>query len=235
MLIDFPSINSQETTAAAGISDLLLQAVTNPVQSDLESSSSKDLRKRSCEEEERSHLQFYFNSCENGWYCKKCSTFAPPIMNTTLFVNKAGIFGDHLTRNANRHLQTQHHNDAVSNKLAFNNLSKQQTDVWKLLQKAALSEEISVTATNHFVIKSFFQITWLLIKKNWAHSHNFKSIVDACGGEEIKKHHKTQIICHLNTFPNIFKSWMITSSYLFLHHFVLLAHLRFLTMKHQTS
>ena len=156
-------------------------------------------------------------------------------MNTTLFVNKAGIFGDHLTCNANRHLQTQHHNDAVSNKLAFNNLSKQQTDVWKLLQKAALSEEISVTATNHFVIKSFFQITWLLIKKNWAHSHNFKSIVDACGGEEIKKHHKTQIICHLNTFPNIFKSWMITPSYLFLHHFVLLAHLRFLTMKRQTS
>ena len=159
-------------------------------------------------------------------------------MTATLFVNKAGIFGDNRTCNANRHLQTQRHNDAVSNKLAFNNLSKRQTDVWKLLQEAALSEEISVTATNHFVIKSFFQITWLLIKKNWAHSHNFKSIVelvDACGGEEIKKHHKTQIICHLNTFPNIFKSWMITSSHLFLHHFVLLAHLHFLTMKLQTS
>ena len=58
------------------------------------------------------------------------------------------------------------------------------------MQEAALSKKIYVTATNHFVIKSFFQITWLLIKKNWAHSHNFKSIVElvaASGGEEIKK------------------------------------------------
>ena len=51
-------INSQETTASTGISDFLPQAVSNPVQSDLESSSSQDLRKRSREEEERSHLQF---------------------------------------------------------------------------------------------------------------------------------------------------------------------------------
>ena len=159
--------------------------------SDLESLSSQDLRKRSREEEERLYPQFYFNSCENGWYCKICSTFAPPVMTATLFVNKAGTFGDHPTCNANRHLQTQHHKDAISNKLAFNNLSKWRTDVWKLLQEAALSKNIYVTATNHFVIKSFFQITWLLIKKNWAHSRNFKSIVElvaTCGGEEIKKH-----------------------------------------------
>ena len=40
-------------------------------------------------------------------------------------------------------------------------------------------------------------------------------------------HHRMQIICHLNTFPNIFKSWVITSSYHFLHHFVLLTHVFF--------
>ena len=124
MLIDFPSINSQETTSTTGISDLLPQVVSNPIQSDLESSLSQDLRNRSCEEEERLHLQFYFNSCENGWYCKICSTFAPPVMTATLFVNKAGTFGDHPTCNANRRLQTQGHKDVVSNKLAFNNLSK---------------------------------------------------------------------------------------------------------------
>ena len=59
------------------------------------------------------------------------------------------------------------------------------------MQEAALSKEISVTATNCFVIKRLFQITWLLTKKNWAHSHNFKPIVELvapCGGEEIKKH-----------------------------------------------
>ena len=112
---------------------------------------------------------------------KICSTFAPPVMNATPFVNKVGTFGDHPTRNANRHLQTQRHKDVVSNKLAFDNLSKRRADVWKLLQEAA----------NRFVIGSFFQITWLLVKKNWAHSHNFKSIVElvaACSGEEIKKH-----------------------------------------------
>ena len=76
----------------------------------------------------------------------------------TLFVNKAGTFGDHPTCNANRHLQMRYHKDAVSNKLAFYNLSKRQTDVWKLIQKAALSKEVSVAGTNQFVIKSFFYI-----------------------------------------------------------------------------
>ena len=71
-----------------------------------------------------SHLQYYFNSCENGWYCKICSSFSPPVMTATLIVNRAGTFGDHPTRNANRHLQMQRHKNAVSSKLAFDNLSK---------------------------------------------------------------------------------------------------------------
>ena len=77
-------------------------------------------------------------------------------MTATPFVNKAGAFGDHPTCNANRHLETQCHKDVMCNKLAFDNLSKQQTDVWKLLQEAALSTEIPVAATNRFVVKSFF-------------------------------------------------------------------------------
>ena len=77
-------------------------------------------------------------------------------MTATPFINKNGAFGDLPTCNATRHLQTQRRKDAVSNNLAFDNPSKRRTDVWKLLQKAALSTEISVTATNHFVIKSFF-------------------------------------------------------------------------------
>ena len=62
-------------------------------------------------------------------------------MNATPFVNKVGTFGDHPTRNANRHLQTQRHKDVVSNKLAFDNLSKRRADVWKLLQEAALLQK----------------------------------------------------------------------------------------------
>ena len=71
-----------------------------------------------------SHLQYYFNSCENGWYCKICSSFPPPVMTATPIVSRAGTFGDHPTCNANRHLQMQRHNNAVSSKLAFDNLSK---------------------------------------------------------------------------------------------------------------
>ena len=139
---------------------MVRQAGSNLVWSDLESSWSQDLQKRGCEEEERSHRQFFFNSCEIGWYCKIGSTFAHLIMKATPFVNTAGAFGDHPTHHANRHLQTQHHKDAVSSKaklfLALGNLSKRRTDVWKLMQEAALSKEVSVAATNWFVIKSFF-------------------------------------------------------------------------------
>ena len=80
---------------------------------------------------------------------EKCSTekepFAPPVITATLFNNKATI------------IKVQHHKDVVSNKLAFYSLSKWPTDVWKLLQKAA------VTTTNYFVIKSLFEIAWLFI------------------------------------------------------------------------
>ena len=122
-IVNWIFINSQETTATTGVSNLLSKAVLGLAQSDLKGSSSQDLQKRSYEEKERSHLQFYFNSYENEWYCKICSTLAHSVMTATPFVNKAGTFGDHPTHNANRHLQTQCHKDAVSNKLAFDSLS----------------------------------------------------------------------------------------------------------------
>ena len=221
-------INSQETTASTGISDFLPQAVSNPVQSDLESSSSQDLRKGSREEEERSHLQFYFNSCEDGWYCKICSTFAPHVMIATLFVNTAGTFGDHPTRNANRNLQTQRCKDAISNKLVFDNLSKWRTNVSKLLQQAALSTEISVTATNCFVIKSFFSNYMVDDKEKlgsltqFLSSQNF-SIVQlfaACDREEIKKHllHTPQNINYMSPEYISTYSYHLLSLLLFLFY-----------------
>ena len=32
--------------------------------------------------------------------------------------------------------------------------------------------------SNRFVIKSFFWITWVLIIKNWAHTHNFQTYAE---------------------------------------------------------
>ena len=119
LLIDFSLISRRQLLPLSGISDSLPQVMSNLVQSDLESSSSQNLGGG------KITSAILFSSCENGWYCKICSAFAPPIMTATPFVNKAGTFGDHPTRNANRHLQIQYHKDAVSDKLAFDNLSKQ--------------------------------------------------------------------------------------------------------------
>ena len=44
---------------------------------------------------------------------------------------------------------------------------------------------------NYFILKCFFNITFLMIKKKWAHSHNFKDIVELvadCGAKEISSH-----------------------------------------------
>lgn len=78
-------------------------------------------------------------------------------------------------------------------------------------KQPVLFQEVSAR-TNCFVIKSSFQITRLLMKKNWAHTYNFKSaveLVSTCGGEEIKKtlliYNTTLFICHLNTLLNTLK------------------------------
>ena len=42
---------------------------------------------------------------------------------------------------------------------------------------------------NRFVIKSFFQIVFLMVRKNWAHTLNFNDVVELvaeCGGREIQ-------------------------------------------------
>ena len=63
--------------------------------------------------------------------------------------------------------------------------------MWKLFQESSLSQSVKKLSTNCFTIKSFFHITHLLIKKNWAHTRNFKDIVELiadCGGKEVRRH-----------------------------------------------
>ena len=137
------------------------------------------MRLKPCDYESK-FLEFYYSSLEKGWYYKTCCSFAQTITTKTAFINKPGQFGDHPTRNAMLHLQSNRHENAVKNKKAFEDLSKRRTDVWKLMKNASLSQEVSkvtnrfiiksffritwVLTTNRFIIKSFFQITWLLIK-----------------------------------------------------------------------
>ena len=63
--------------------------------------------------------------------------------------------------------------------------------MWKLFQESSLSQLVKKLCTNCFVIKSFFRITHLLIKKNWVHTNNFKDIFELiadCGGKEVRTH-----------------------------------------------
>ena len=156
-----------------------------------------DLRK-STEKYEDSFPDFYFSNIEHGWYCKIRSSFAQGIIGPTSFVNKAGDFGDHPDRTVLRHLSSTRHQNASKNKSAYDKLSKRHGNVWKMMQDASLASEVQKTQTNRFILKSFFRITWVLISKNWAHTHNFKTLADlvsACGGERVT------VQAHLLTSP----------------------------------
>ena len=54
-----------------------------------------------------------------------------------------------------------------------------------------MAQAVTKTTNNRFVTKCFFKVTFLLVKNHWAHTHNFKSLVELiadCGSEEIKLH-----------------------------------------------
>ena len=101
-----------------------------------------------------------------------CS-FAQSISGPTSFVNKVGYFGDHPNKTVSCHLSSVQHQNAVKNKQAFKELCLRRTNIFQLMHEASLASETQKQETNRFVIKSFFWITWILISKNWAHTHNF--------------------------------------------------------------
>ena len=70
-------------------------------------------------------------------------------------------------------------------------MCERHTNIWKLLQEASLSQEVQKTSINRFVIKCFFRVTHLLIIQKWAHTSNFKNVVELIadfGGDEVKTH-----------------------------------------------
>ena len=79
----------------------------------------------------------------------------------------------------------------VKNKRSYDNLSSRRTDVSKKSQEEGISGEIQKSSTHRFVTKSFFHMIFLLIKQNWAHSHNFQNLVDVHAnhdGVELRAH-----------------------------------------------
>ena len=107
------------------------------------------------------------------------------------FLEIPGKFADHPTEQANNHLSTQRHKTAAQNKQAFKELSKRDSNVWKLMRDASLANDTLKLSNARFFIKSFFNIMCTLVMRNWAHTCNFKELVELiskCESKELKTH-----------------------------------------------
>lgn len=77
------------------------------------------------------------------------------------------------------------------NKLAFNELCNNHSNVYKLLIDASLNNEIATTNQNRFVIKCFFQVVHFTVIENWGYTQNSKDVIELisnCSGNELKSH-----------------------------------------------
>ena len=80
------------------------------------------------------------------------------------------------------HLNSNRHKLSVKNKQCFKEMSNRNANVWQMAFNASLQSGETKRQNNRFILKCFFKITFLMIRKNWAHSHNFRDIV------ELEKH-----------------------------------------------
>ena len=134
---------------------------------------------------------FYFSSVENGWLCKICCSFSHGNAGNRAFVEKPKKLGEHPSARFSDHLNSNRHKLSVKNKQCFKEMSNRNANVWQLAFNASLQSGETKRQNNRFILKCFFKITFLMIRKNWAHSHNFRDIVELvadCGAKEISSH-----------------------------------------------
>ena len=127
---------------------------------------------------------FYFSSVENGWFCKMFFIFSA-------LVARPGKLGEHTSARFSDHLNSDRHKLSVKNKQCFKEMSNRNGNVWQMALNASLQSGETKRQNNRFILKCFFKITFLMIWKNWAHSHNFTDIVELaadCGAKEISSH-----------------------------------------------
>ena len=134
---------------------------------------------------------FYFSSVENGWLCKICCSFSHGNAGNRAFVDKPGKLGEHPLAKFSDQLNSNRHKLSVKNKQCFKEMSIRNTNVWQLAFNASLQSGETKRQNNRFILKCFFKITFLMIRKNWAHIHNFRDIIELvvdCGAKEISSH-----------------------------------------------
>ena len=76
-------------------------------------------------------------------------------------------------------------------------MSNRNANVWQMAFNESLQSGETKRQNNSFILKSFFKITLLMIRKNWAHNHNIRETVELvadCGAREISSHLLTSTI-----------------------------------------
>ena len=99
--------------------------------------------------------------------------------------------GEHPSARFSDHLNSNRHKLSVKNKQCFKEMSNRNANVWQLAFNASLQSGETKRQNNRFILKYFFKIIFLMIRKNWAYSHNFRDIVGLvgdCGAKEISSH-----------------------------------------------
>ena len=132
----------------------------------------KDCRVATVEQQQLEQLEFYYCVVGKGWFYKTCVSFSQFLWNN-------------LTRS------TIHYQSYHKNRQSYNTLARKCTKVWKMLHEASLTLKINKTDTHRFPLRSFFRFMHLLVKENWAQTHNFKNVVNLVaefGGKELQTH-----------------------------------------------
>ena len=134
---------------------------------------------------------FSFSSVENGWLCKICCSFSHGNAGNRAFVHKPGKLGEYPSARFSDHLNLNRHKLSVINKQCFKEMSNRNVNVWQMAFNASLQSGETKRQNHYFILKCFFKIIFLMIRKNWAHNHNFRDIVKLvadCGAKEISSH-----------------------------------------------
>ena len=109
---------------------------------------------------------FYFSSVENGWLCKICCSFSYGNAGNRAFVDKPGKLEKHPSARFSDHLNSNRHKLSVKNKHCFKEMSNRNANVWQMAFNASLQSGETKRQNNRFILKCFFKITFLMIRKN---------------------------------------------------------------------
>ena len=107
------------------------------------------------------------------------------------FVDKPAKLEEHPSARFSDILNSNLHKLSVKNKQCFKEISNRNANVWQMAFNASLQSGETKHQNNRLILKCFFKIKFLMIGKNWAHSHNFRGIVELaadCDPKEISLH-----------------------------------------------